>query len=77
LRIPSDRTVVNCLSSLRRVRCTLTRLNSEVLYDQIEKPKLRRLIYLDGSVIGRTAQTFDRSRCLLAAADGTGDRTSA
>jgi hypothetical protein len=52
-RIPSDRTVVNWLkqytqSSLR----ALTRLNSEVLYDQIEKLKLRRLtIDLDGSVI--------------------------
>lgn len=52
-RIPSDRTVVNWLkqftqSSLR----ALTRLNSELLYDQIEKLKLRRLtIDLDGTVI--------------------------
>jgi len=52
-RIPSDRTVVNWLkqftqSSLR----TLMRLNSELLYDQIEKLKLSRLtIDLDGTVI--------------------------
>src|SRR5215470_14184319 len=52
-RIPSDRTVVNWLkqftqSSLR----ALTRLNSELLYEQIEKLKLRRLtIDLDGTVI--------------------------
>ena len=52
-RIPSDRTVVNWLkqftqSSLR----ALTRLNSELLYEQIEKLKLPRLtIDLDGTVI--------------------------
>ena len=52
-RIPSDRTVVNWLkqftqSSLR----TLMRLNSELLYEQIEKLKLPRLtIDLDGTVI--------------------------
>ena len=52
-RIPSDRTVANWLkqfthSSLR----ALTRLNSELLYEQIEKLKLRRLtIDLDGTVI--------------------------
>ena len=52
-RIPSDRTVVNWLkqftqSSLR----TLMRLNSELLYAQIEKLKLSRLtIDLDGTVI--------------------------
>ena len=52
-RIPSDRTVVNWLkqftqSSLR----ALMRINSELLYEQIEQLKLRRLtIDLDGTVI--------------------------
>ena len=52
-RIPSDRTVVNWLkqftqTSLRALMC----LNSELLYEQIEKLNLRRLtIDLDGTVI--------------------------
>jgi len=52
-RIPSDRTVVNWLKQFthRSVRA-LTRLNSELLYEQIEKLKLPRLtIDLDGTVI--------------------------
>src|ERR1700680_3413587 len=52
-RIPSDRTVVNWLkqftqTSLRGLMC----LNSELLYEQIQKLELRRLtIDLDGTVI--------------------------
>src|SRR5271169_1717698 len=52
-RIPSDRTVVNWLkqftqTSLRGLMC----LNSELLYEQIQKLDLRRLtIDLDGTVI--------------------------
>jgi DDE family transposase len=52
-RIPSDRTVVNWLKQFTRTSLrALARLNSELLYQQIEKLKLRRLtIDLDGTVI--------------------------
>ena len=52
-RIPSDRTVVNWLKQFtQRSLRTLMRLNSELLYEQIEKLKLSRLtIDLDGTVI--------------------------
>jgi hypothetical protein len=48
-RIPSDRTVVNWLKQF--TQRALMRLNSELLYEQIEKLKLSRLtIDLDGTV---------------------------
>jgi hypothetical protein len=52
-RIPSDRTVVNWLKQFTQTSLrALARLNSELLYDQIEQLKLRRLtIDLDGTVI--------------------------
>ena len=52
-RIPSDRTVVNWLKQFtRRSLRGLMRLNSELLYEQIQKLALRRLtIDLDGTVI--------------------------
>ena len=52
-RIPSDRTLVNWLKRFTQVSLgALTRLNSELLYEQIEKLKLSRLtIDLDGTVI--------------------------
>jgi len=53
-RIPSDRTpVVNWLKQFTRTSLrALGRLNSELLYEQIEKLNLRRLtIDLDGTVI--------------------------
>jgi hypothetical protein len=52
-RMPSDRTVVNWLKQFTQTsRRALARLNSELLYDQIEQLKLRRLtIDLDGTVI--------------------------
>jgi hypothetical protein len=52
-RIPSDRTVVNWLKQFTQCSLrALTRINSELLYEQIEQLKLRRLtIDLDGTVI--------------------------
>jgi hypothetical protein len=52
-RIPSDRTVVNWLKQFTQTSLrTLMRLNSELLYEQIQKLALRRLtIDLDGTVI--------------------------
>jgi DDE family transposase len=52
-RIPSDRTVVNWLKQYTQTSLyALARLNSELLYDQIEQLKLRRLtIDLDGTVV--------------------------
>jgi Transposase DDE domain group 1 len=52
-RMPSDRAVVNWLKQFTQTsRRALARLNSELLYDQIEQLKLRRLtIDLDGTVI--------------------------
>ena len=52
-RIPSDRTVVNWLKQFTQCSLrALTRINSELLYEQIEQLKLRRLtINLDGTVI--------------------------
>src|SRR5215470_16165164 len=52
-RIPSDRTVVNWLKQFTQSSLgMLTRLNRELLYEQIEKLKLPRLtIDLDGTVI--------------------------
>lgn len=52
-RIPSDRTVVNWLKQFtQRSLHALMRLNSQLLYEQIEKLKLARLtIDLDGTVI--------------------------
>jgi Transposase DDE domain group 1 len=51
--IPSDRTVVNWLKQFTQASLhALMRLNSELLYEQIEKLQLRRLtIDLDGTVI--------------------------
>jgi len=53
-RIPSDRTVVNWLKQFTQAsQRALMRLNSELLYEQIQKLGLRRLtIDLDGTVIG-------------------------
>src|ERR1700719_1652402 len=52
-RIPSDRTVVNWLKQFTQTSLrALTRINSELLYEQIAKLGLRRLtIDLDGTVI--------------------------
>ncbi len=52
-RIPSDRTVVNWLKQFTQASLrALMRLNSELLYEQIQKLALRRLtIDLDGTVI--------------------------
>ena len=52
-RIPSDRTVVNRLKQFTQTSLhALMRLNSELLYEQIQKLGLRRLtIDLDGTVI--------------------------
>src|ERR1700730_18319840 len=52
-RIPSDRTVVNWLKQFTQCSLrALTRINSELLFEQIEQLKLRRLtIDLDGTVI--------------------------
>jgi hypothetical protein len=52
-RIPTDRTVVNWLKQFTQTSLqALARLNSELLYEQIEKLKLPRLtIDLDGTVI--------------------------
>ena len=52
-RIPSDRTVVNWLKQFTQTSLrALMRLNSELLYEQIQKLGLRRLtIDLDGTVI--------------------------
>jgi hypothetical protein len=52
-RIPSDRTVVNWLKQFTQCSLrALTRINSELLYEQIAKLGLRRLtIDLDGTVI--------------------------
>ena len=52
-RIPTDRTVVNWLKQFTQTSLrALTRLNSELLYEQIEQLKLSRLtIDLDGTVI--------------------------
>src|SRR6267154_5123434 len=52
-RFPSDRTVVNWLKQFTQCSLrALTRINSELLYEQIEQLKLRRLtIDLDGTVI--------------------------
>ncbi len=52
-RIPTDRTVVNWLKQFTQTSLrALMRLNCELLYDQIEQLKLRRLtIDLDGTVI--------------------------
>ena len=52
-RIPSDRTVVNWLKQFTQASLrALARINSELLYEQIEKLNLRRLtIDLDGTVI--------------------------
>jgi hypothetical protein len=52
-RIPSDRTVVNWLKQFTQASLrALMRLNSELLYEQIQKLELRRLtIDLDGTVI--------------------------
>ena len=52
-RIPSDRTVVNWLKQFTQASLrALMRLNSELLYEQIQKLGLRRLtIDLDGTVI--------------------------
>ena len=52
-RIPSDRTVVNWLKQFTgHSLAALARLNSELLYEQVEKLKLSRLtIDLDGTVI--------------------------
>jgi len=52
-RIPSDRTVVNWLKQFTQTSLrALMRLNSELLYEQIQKLALRRLtIDLDGTVI--------------------------
>ena len=57
-RIPSDRTVVNWLKQFtQRSLHALMRLNSQLLYEQIEKLKLARLtIDLDGTVICTGAQ---------------------
>jgi hypothetical protein len=57
-RIPSDRTVVNWLKQFtQRSLHALMRLNSQLLYEQIEKLKLARLtIDLDGTVICAGAQ---------------------
>jgi hypothetical protein len=51
--IPSNRTVVNWLKQFTQTSLrALTRINSELLYEQIEQLKLRRLtIDLDGTVI--------------------------
>jgi len=53
-RIPSDRTVVNWLKQFTQASLgALARINSELLYEQIQKLELRRLtIDLDGTVIG-------------------------
>src|ERR1039457_6998799 len=52
-RIPSDRTVVNWLKQFTQASLrALARINSELLYEQIDKLNLRRLtIDLDGTVI--------------------------
>jgi hypothetical protein len=52
-RLPSDRTVVNWLKQFTQTSLrALVRLNSELLYEQIEQLKLPRLtIDLDGTVI--------------------------
>jgi hypothetical protein len=52
-RIPTDRTVVNWLKQFTQHSLrALMQLNSELIYEQIEKLKLRRLtIDLDGTVI--------------------------
>jgi hypothetical protein len=52
-RIPSDRTVVNWLKRFTQTSLrALARINSELLYEQIQKLELRRLtIDLDGTVI--------------------------
>ena len=52
-RIPSDRTVVNWLKQFTQASLgALARINSELLYEQIQKLELRRLtIDLDGTVI--------------------------
>src|SRR5437899_6207748 len=52
-RIPSDRTVVNWLKQFTQASLgALMRINSELLYDQIQQLDLRRLtIDLDGTVI--------------------------
>jgi hypothetical protein len=52
-RLPSDRTVVNWLKQFTQTSLrALLRLNSELLYEQIEQLKLPRLtIDLDGTVI--------------------------
>ena len=52
-RIPSDRTVVNWLKQFTQTSLrALMRVNSELLYEQIQKLGLRRLtIDLDGTVI--------------------------
>ena len=52
-RIPTDRTVVHWLKQFTQTSlCALMRLNSELLYEQIEHLKLPRLtIDLDGTVI--------------------------
>jgi hypothetical protein len=52
-RIPSDRTVVNWLKQFTQCSLrALTRINSELRYEQIKQLKLRRLtIDLDGTVI--------------------------
>src|SRR6202165_5732305 len=52
-RIPSDRTVVNWLKQFTQASLrALARVNSELLYDQIQRLDLRRLtIDVDGTVI--------------------------
>jgi hypothetical protein len=57
-RIPSDRTVVNWLKQFSQTSLgALMRLNSELLYEQLEQLQLRRLtIDLDGTVICTGAQ---------------------
>src|SRR6202022_618884 len=52
-RIPSDRTVANWLKQFTQASLgALARINSELLYEQIQKLELRRLtIDLDGTVI--------------------------
>jgi Transposase DDE domain group 1 len=57
-RLPSDRTVVNWLKQFTQASLSaLARLNSELLYEQIEQLQLARLtIDLDGTVIRTGAQ---------------------
>src|SRR6266446_554135 len=66
-RLPSDRTVVNWLKQFTQTSLrALVRLNSELLYEQIEQLKLPRLtIDLDGTVICTGAKVASGARCRL------------